>query len=39
MKIEDISGFLNHSTIDVTRKHYLKQDKSEMRKKIDEFKI
>jgi integrase/recombinase XerC len=39
MKIEDISGFLNHATIDVTRKHYLKQDKSEMRKKIDQFKI
>lgn len=39
MKIEDISELLNHSGLDVTRKHYLRQDKAEMRKKKDKFKL
>ena len=39
MKIEDISALLSHSGLDVTRKHYLRQDKAEMRKKVDQFKI
>jgi site-specific recombinase XerD len=39
MKIEDISALLNHSGLDVTRKHYLKQDKTEMREKMDKFKL
>jgi len=39
MKIEDISALLSHSGIDVTRKHYLRQDKDEMRKKADQFKL
>jgi len=39
MKLEDISTLLSHSGTDVTRKHYLRQDKAEMRKKMDEFKL
>jgi hypothetical protein len=39
MKIEDISALLNHGGIDVTRKHYLRQDKAEMRSKMDQFKL
>jgi integrase len=39
MKIEDISVALNHGGIDVTRKHYLRQDKAEMRNKMDQFKL
>lgn len=39
MKIEDISVLLNHSGLDVTRKFYLRQDKAEMREKMDKFKL
>ncbi len=39
MKIEDISSLLQHSGLDVTRKHYLRQDKAEMRSKMDQFKL
>lgn len=39
MKIEDISELLNHSGLDVTRKHYLRQDKAEMREKVNKFKL
>lgn len=39
MKLEDISALLNHNGTDVTRKHYLRQDKAEMRNKMDQFKL
>jgi integrase/recombinase XerC len=39
MKLEDISTLLNHSSTDVTCKFYLRQDKKEMRDKMDQFKL
>jgi len=39
MPIEDISGFLNHSGIDVTRKFYLKDDKKSRQNIKDKYKI
>jgi integrase len=35
--IEIISELLNHSGIDVTRKHYLRQDKTKMQKEKDRY--
>jgi integrase len=37
--IEDISELLNHSGIDVTRKHYLRQDKKKVQENKDKFGI
>lgn len=39
MPIEDISELLNHSGLDVTKNHYLRQDKRKMREKKDQYKI
>lgn len=39
MDLETISRLLNHSGLDVTKKHYLRDDKSQMRNKMDEFKL
>lgn len=39
MPIEDISELLNHKGLDVTKNHYLKQDKKKMQEKKDKFKI
>ena len=39
MPIEDISDLLNHSGLDVTKNHYLKQDKAKMKEKKDKFEI
>jgi site-specific recombinase XerD len=39
MAIEDISELLNHGGIDVTRKHYLRQDKKKVRENKDKFEI
>lgn len=37
--IETISELLNHASIDVTRKYYLRQDKSKMSKDKDKYEI
>lgn len=37
--IERISSLLNHSGLDVTKKHYLREDKKELQSAIDEFGI
>lgn len=39
MPIEEISGYLNHAGLDVTKKHYLRQDKNKMRTEKDKYKI
>lgn len=39
MPIEDISELLNHSGIDVTRKHYLRQDKKKVQENKDKYGI
>lgn len=37
--IEDISELLNHSGVDVTRKHYLRQDKKKIQENKDKYGI
>ena len=37
--IEDVSTLLNHSGTDVTRKHYIKEDKSKLQGIKDKFGI
>ncbi|HDK7194806.1 TPA: tyrosine-type recombinase/integrase [Clostridium botulinum] len=39
MPIESISSLLNHSGLDVTKNHYLKEDKRKMQKEKDKFEI
>jgi site-specific recombinase XerD len=39
MAIEEISFLLSHSGIDVTRKHYIKEDKSKIGKNKDKYEI
>lgn len=39
MKIEEISTLLNHAGIDVTRKFYIKEDKSQIGKNKDKYEI
>jgi site-specific recombinase XerD len=39
MSLEDVSEFLNHNGTDVTRKFYIKADKSKMQKKKDMYEI
>jgi len=37
--IETISELLNHSGLDVTKNHYLRQDKNKMREKKDQYEL
>lgn len=37
MKIETISSLLNHSGLDVTKNHYLKEDKKKMQQEKDKY--
>lgn len=37
MPIEQISGLLNHSGLDVTKNHYLRQDKNKIRAEKDKY--
>jgi len=39
MPIEQISELLNHSSLDVTKKHYLRQDKKKMQEAKDKYEI
>jgi integrase len=39
MDLETISRLLNHAGLDVTKKHYLRDDKGQMRERMDKFKI
>ena len=39
MPIEDISELLNHAGIDVTKKHYLRQDKKKIKENKDKYSI
>jgi len=39
LSLEDVSALLNHSGTDVTKKFYIKEDTTKIRKKKDEFKI
>ena len=39
MSLEDVSSLLNHLGTDVTKKFYIKEDKTGIRKKKDEFEI
>jgi site-specific recombinase XerD len=39
MPIEQISDLLNHSGLDVTKKHYLRQDKKKMQEAKDKYEI
>lgn len=39
MPIEDISSLLNHSGLDVTKQHYLRQDKRKMQETKDKYSI
>jgi site-specific recombinase XerD len=37
--IEDISAFLNHGGLDVTKKHYLREDKKKMQQTKDKYEV
>lgn len=39
MPIEQISDLLNHSSLDVTKKHYLRQDKKKMQEAKDKYEV
>lgn len=39
MPIETISALLNHAGLDVTKKHYLREDKSQMRREMQKYAI
>lgn len=39
MDLETISGLLNHSGLDVTKKFYLREDKKQIREKMAQYKI
>jgi integrase/recombinase XerC len=39
MPIETISSLLNHSGLDVTKKHYLREDKTQMSKEMRKYQI
>lgn len=39
MSLEDVSSLLNHLSTDVTKKFYIKQDKSKISKNKDSFTI
>ena len=39
MALEDVSTLLNHQGTDVTRKHYIKEDKSKLQGIKDKFGI
>jgi hypothetical protein len=39
MQLEDVSALLNHSGTDVTKKFYIKEDRSRISKLKDKFNI
>ena len=39
MKIEEISELLNHQSLDITKKHYLRQDKAKLQANKDKYVI
>ena len=39
MSLEDVSALLNHANIDVTKKFYIREDKSKIQSEKDRFEI